>query len=340
VRPVAVTPPVLVSLADTVALFPDKRPRTVTARVEAAAPGVAGTLRLRVPAGWGVIPAAEPFTLAAKGGVREVAFTVTPPVAASTGTATAEAEVAGVLISRGLVTIEHSHIPTRVLFPSATTRLVRADIAVARGRVGYVMGPGDEVPAALRRMGFDVALLTEEALADADLASFRAIVVGVRAYDTRHDLVRAQQRLLDYVAGGGTMVVQYNTSRELLTDKLGPYPFGVSRERITDETAPVALTLPDHPLLTSPNRITTADFDGWVQERGLYYPEKADPAYETPISSHDPGEPALTTGILFGRHGKGTYIYTSLVFFRELPAGVPGAYRLFANLVSGGRSGA
>ena len=340
VQPLAVAPPVLLRVADAVALFPDARARQLVTSVEAVAPAVSGTLRLRVPAGWSVAPESAAFTLAAKGDVREVTFTVTPPKQPATGTASAEATVAGATISRGLLTIEHPHIPAQVLFPPAVAKLVRADVAVAPGRIGYVMGPGDEVPAALRRMGLDVALLSEEALADADLASFRTIVVGVRAYDTRSDLVRARQRLMDYVAGGGTVVVQYNTSRELLTDKLGPYPFAVSRERITDETAPVTFTLPDHPLLTTPNRITAADFDGWVQERGLYYPEKPDPAYETPISSHDPGEGPLATGILFARHGKGVYIYTSLVFFRELPAGVPGAYRLFANLVAGGRSGA
>jgi hypothetical protein len=204
-------------------------------------------------------------------------------------------------------------------------------------RIGYVMGPGDEVPDVLKQLGFRVSLLSDDDLEDADLAAFDAVVVGVRAYDTRTRLAQTQQRLLDYVGNGGTLVVQYNTERGLVTDRLGPYPFKISHDRVTDETAPITVLIPGHPVLNSPNRIVPADFDGWVQERGLYFPESWDEHYQAPLAMADPGEKPLSGALLWARYGKGTYVYTGLSFFRQLPAGVPGAIRLFVNLLGEGR---
>ncbi len=187
-------------------------------------------------------------------------------------------------------------------------------------------------------MGYRVTLLSDDDLEGADLAGYDAVVTGVRAYNTRPRLRALQGRLLDYVAKGGTLLLQYNTDDEALNDRLGPYPFRISRDRVTTEEAPVRFNDAGHPLLDRPNRITAADFEGWVQERGLYFASPWDSTrYETPLACNDPGEKPLAGGLLFARYGKGVFIYTGYAWFRQLPAGVPGAYRVFANLVSGGR---
>jgi hypothetical protein len=214
-------------------------------------------------------------------------------------------------------------------------KLVRADIKVTAKRVGYIMGAGDDMPDALRQMGVEVALLGPSDLDQGDLSRFDAIVAGVRAYNVRADLRANQPRLLEYVRNGGTYVVQYNTGDNALN--MGPYPFTVppgTRWRVTVEEAPVAFPDPASPLLTSPNRITPADFEGWVQERGLYFSTQWDPRYQTVMASADPGEAPLAGGELWTRYGKGVYIFTAYAWFRQLPAGVPGAYRLFANFLS------
>ncbi len=214
---------------------------------------------------------------------------------------------------------------------------MRVNLAPPVKRVGYVMGPGDEISEILRQIGVQVSLLSDDDLESADLGGFDAIVVGVRAYNTRPALAQAEDRLLAYVENGGTLVVQYNNDRGLVTDRIGPYPIKLSRERVTDETAPVTVLAPESPLLTTPNAISAADFDGWVQERGLYFPESWDPRYHAPLAMSDPGEKPLDGSLLFARYGKGSYVDTGLAFFRQLPAGVPGAIRLFANLLAGGR---
>jgi hypothetical protein len=224
-----------------------------------------------------------------------------------------------------------------------------ADLKVLARRVGYVMGSEDQVPEALRQMGCDVDLLDEKDLNSADLSAYDAIVTGVRAYSVRPDLRANQQRLLDFVKNGGTLVVQYNNNGDrrigpsvaFAFDHLGPYPFSLAgnNARVTDEDAPVKILAPDSPLLNVPNRITAEDFNGWVQERGLYFADKWDKNYQTPIESHDKGEKELPGGMLFTRYGKGAYVFTAYSWFRQLPAGVPGAYRIFANLISAGKAG-
>ena len=201
-------------------------------------------------------------------------------------------------------------------------------------RVGYIMGAGDEMPDALRQLGCEVTLLGQSDLEQRNLAEFDAIVAGVRAYNVRMDLRANQPRLLDYVRNGGTYVVQYTNVRDGAVPPLGPYPFSLSMDRVTVEDSPVAFTAPDSPLLQMPNRITPRDFEGWVQERGLYFAGKWDPRYQTVVETHDPGEQPLPGGMLYAKVGKGAYVFTAFSWFRQLPAGVPGAYRIFANLLS------
>ncbi len=334
-RPFVVTPPVMATFDEKVYAFGTEKPKKVRVTLTSGAP-VAGTLRLKTEAGYSASPAEVPFVFTARGEEKAVVFTVTPPAAATAAALTAEAVVNGKVYSRGLVRVDYPHIPLQTLFPPAEAKVLRFDVKAPQAPVGYVMGSGDEVPEALRQMGYTVTLLSDEELENGDLSRYAAIVTGIRAYNTRPRLKMAETRLLDYVEKGGTLVAQYNTMGDLVTDQLGPYPFKLSRDRVTVEEAPVRFVNPASSLLAFPNRLTAADFDGWVQERGLYFPGTWDPRYETVIETHDPLESDKPGGLLYARHGKGAFVYTGYAFFRQLPAGVPGAYRFFVNLVSAG----
>jgi LmbE family N-acetylglucosaminyl deacetylase len=347
-RPLEVTPVVSVSPDTPLLMFPGGVTRAVTVKLTAGTPGASGRLRPEAPAGWVVEPAAAPFALAGKGSEASLTFQVRPPPSgknvpapAGTGPLRFVAEVAGSPpLARGVVRIVHDHIPIQTLLVDAKVRLVPLALATGGTRIGYFPGPGDEVPASLRRVGYEVGLLGDDALAAGApaLARWDAIVIGVRAFNTNERLRAAHAALMSYVEGGGVLVVQYNTNNRIapLIAPLGPWPFDISQKRVTDETAAVAFAPPTHPALTTPNKIDGHDFEGWVQERGLYFADKWDPRYDTPLAMHDAGEPPLPGGLLWARHGKGVFVYTGLAFFRQLPAGVPGAYRLFANLLAGG----
>ena len=315
-------------------LFPDGAPRELRVVVQAADRPVQGALRLRLPEGWSAQPPAAAVALGRADAETTVAFRVTPAAGPAASTVTAEMAADGRAWTWRSVTIDYPHIPLQKILRPAEARLVRADVRVAGGRVGYLMGSGDAIPEALRQMGFAVTLLSDEDVQNGDLAAYDAIVTGVRAYNTRPRLRALQGRLLDYVARGGRLVVQYSTAEDGLQDRLGPFPFRISRDRVTVEEARVSFPRADHPLLQRPNRITSADFEGWVQERGLYFANPWDAKYDTVLASNDPGEPPRGGGLLYARHGKGVFIYAAYAWFRQLPAGVPGAYRLFANLVS------
>ena len=340
-RPFVITPPVMATFDEKVYAFGTAQPKKVRVTLTSGA-AVSGVLRLKTEAGFSASPAEVPFAFTARGEERTLVFTVTPPSGAAEAKATAAATIAaeavvnGKVFSKGVVRVDYPHIPLQTLFPPAEARVLRLDVKAPQAPVGYVMGSGDEVPEALRQMGYTVTLLSDDELENGDLSRYAAIVTGIRAYNTRPRLKLAEARLMDYVERGGTVVAQYNTTGDLVTEQLGPYPFKLSRDRVTVEEAPVRFLSPSSSLLTFPNRLTPADFDGWVQERGLYFPGTWDPRYETVIESHDPGESDKPGGLLFAKHGKGAFVYTGYAFFRQLPAGVPGAYRLFVNLVSAG----
>jgi LmbE family N-acetylglucosaminyl deacetylase len=335
VRSLVVAPAVAVDLPGAVAVFPASAARKVQVALAANVANAAGELRLDLPAGWKAEPAAQSFKVAAASEVEEVTFEVTPPAGETTATMKAVAAVGGRDIASGMQVISYPHFPPQTLFPPADMKLVRANIEVKVHKIGYIMGAGDEMPDALRQLGLEVTLLGQSDLVQGDLTRFDAIVAGVRAYNVRTDLQANQARLLNYVKNGGTYVVQYQTGDASLN--LGPYPFTVppgSRSRVTVEEAPVTFPHPDSPLLQYPNHISQKDFEGWIQERGLYFATQWDKQYQTVLSSHDPGEDAMEGGELWTRYGKGVYIFTAYDWFRELPAGVPGAFRLFANLLS------
>ena len=230
--------------------------------------------------------------------------------------------------------IDYPHIPLQLVLRPAQVRLVPLAIAVPAGRVGYVMGSGDSVAADLRNVGFTIDELDDEALRAGDLSRYAAIVIGVRAFNVRAAVRAARPRLLAYAERGGTLIAQYHTLDG--TGPIGPYPLTLGHERITDETAAPTALDPRHPILQRPNRIGPADWEGWVQERGLYFGQTWDPRYKPLLRFSDPGEGPLDGALLVAAHGKGRFIYTGLAFFRQLPAGVPGAYRLLANLIAGG----
>jgi LmbE family N-acetylglucosaminyl deacetylase len=335
-RHVAVVPAVTAAFDEKQYLFTSEKPapRRVRVTLRSARPGAAGTLRLVAPDGWKAEPASAPFTLKDAGDETSAAFLVTPPAAESTTTLAAVVDLGGASLSYAAQTLEYPHIPPQTLFPPAQARAVHVAVATRGREIGYVMGSGDEVPGVLGELGYRVTLLSDEDLASSDLSRFDAVVAGVRAYNTRKHLKTAQERLLRYVELGGTYVVQYATRGDLAPPELGPYPFKIGRDRVTVEEAPVAFVKSGHPLLTSPNAITPRDFEGWVQERGLSFADAADARYERVLETHDPGEPPKPDGLLYARYGKGVFVYTGYAFFRQLPAGVPGALRLFANLVS------
>jgi LmbE family N-acetylglucosaminyl deacetylase len=361
VRPLVVVPAVAVNLPNPVAVFPDSAARKVKVSVRANMANAEGELRLDLPAGWKAEPRAQTFKIAISGEQRETIFQVTPPSGETTASMRAVAKVGGREITSGVQVISYPHIPLQTLFVPSDIKLVRANVKVTAKKVGYIMGAGDEMPDALRQLGLDVTLLSQSDLEQGDLGRFDAIVAGVRAYHVRADVRANQPRLMEYVKNGGTYIVQYQTGDSPdpnaprnpqqqpqpppqfgppavpVTTNLGPYPFvvpGGNKYRVTVEEAPVAFPHPDSPLLQYPNHINPKDFEGWVQERGLYFAVQWDPHYQTVLSSHDPGEQAMEGGQIWTRYGKGVYIFTSYAWFRQLPAGVPGAYRLFANMLS------
>ncbi len=334
-RPFVVVPAVAVNVPEPVAVFPSGAARKVHLAVRADIKDAAGAVRLDLPRGWKAEPASQPFRIAAVGEQMEMAFDVTPAAGESVASIHAVATVNGRDIESGMQVISYPHIPPQTLFPPSDIKAVRTNVKVTAHKVGYIMGAGDEMPDAIRQLGVEVTLLSASDLAQGDLARFDAIVAGVRAYNVRPDVKANQARLMAYVQNGGTYIVQYMTPEQGMNP--GPYPItipGGNRYRVTVEEAPVTFPNADSLLLQSPNHINPQDWQGWVQERGLYFATEWDKHYQTVVASHDPGEEPMAGGELWTRFGKGVYIFTSYSWFRQLPAGVPGAYRLFANMLS------
>ena len=234
-----------------------------------------------------------------------------------------------------LRTISYDHIPTVNYFKASVVNMLTLDLATNGKKIGYIEGAGDYIPTALQQMGYEVTVLGDNYLANGNLSQFDAIITGVRAYNIKTSLSTYYNKLMKYIEDGGNLVVQYNTSSQVgpVKAKIAPYPFDISRTRITDEHAEMRILKPDHPILNYPNKITPKDFEGWVQERSIYHAAGWDSHYETIFSMHDPGESDDEGSLITAHYGKGTFVYTGLVFYRELPAGVPGAYRLLANIL-------
>ena len=336
-RDVIVTPAVTVGLDSRLLIVPaggavsDHR-LVVQARSFSPQP-VTGTLRLRLPAGWTSTPADAPITLKPDEQT-SAPFVVRAPAGRRPGSLsiTAEAVISGTPYTQDVQVIAYPHIQTHRVYSPATATAQVIDLKVATVKVGYVMGTGDDVPDAIRRMDVAVTMLGPDTLATGDLSAFDTIVVGIRASQARPDFVANHGRLLQYVERGGTLIVQYQQN-DSIAKKLLPFPAEMA-SRVTDENAPVEILQPTHPVFTFPNTITAADFSGWVQDRNLYAFTKFDPTYIPLLATADRGEAPQTGGQVVAAIGKGRFVYTSYAWFRQLPAGVPGAYRQFANLVS------
>jgi LmbE family N-acetylglucosaminyl deacetylase len=341
-RAFEIRPDVSINLSEKVYAFSDNLAKNIEVVVKANRPTVSGSVSIDVPAGWRISPSAESFTLNEKQQEHRFIFSLMPLSSnAPEGKLRASVLTNGGRFTTGLRTITYPHIPPQSLFPAAEAKLERLNIAVRAKNVGYIAGAGDDVPAALRQMGCIVTMLDEAELGK-DLSRFEAIVVGVRAYNTEDRLRFSQDKLLSYVQKGGTLVVQYATPSSGLgqpgmkVNQIGPSPFTIGRDRVSDEDAPITILNPGHQLLNKPNKITDEDFNGWVQERGLYFAQDYDRSYESLFSINDPGESPKLGSLIYSNYGRGHFIYTGLSFFRQLPNGVPGAYRLFANLISAG----
>jgi hypothetical protein len=282
-----------------------------------------------------VTPATQSLKFTRQGEKASAQFKVTAPAIAGDFKVRAIARVGTQEFQSGYTVVAYPHIESHYLYSPSESTVEVFDVKTGISVLGYVEGVGDTVPDALRQLGINVTMLGPQDLASGDLSKYPTIVLGVRAYSAREDLRTYNKRLLDYVSNGGNLVVQYNRSEDVGNLQFGPYPFTINNnDRVTKEEATVKVLQPSHPLFNLPNKITQEDFAGWVQERGTYFMRTWDPKYTPLLESGDPGEMPLQGGLVTVKYGKGTYTYAAYVFFRELPAGIKGAYRLFANLVS------
>ncbi len=334
--PFNILPSASLSIRDKVLIFDQATPRQIDVIVKALKNNFNGSLGLQVPAEWHVDPMQYPVSIQNKGEEKIFSFMVTPPEKESEGIITPILTVNGETLTKELVTIAYDHIPTQEVLLPAETKVVRLDIKKSGQNIGYIMGAGDEIPGSLEQIGYTVHELKPEEIQMGSLGGYDAIVVGIRAYNVVDEMRFKQDALLDYVHKGGNLIVQYNTSGRTGLDfeNLAPYSLHISRDRVTEEDSQVEILHPEHPLMSFPNKVSKSDFEGWVQERGLYFPDEWDKAFTPVLSMADQGETPKEGSLLIASYGKGTYIYTGLSFFRELPAGVPGAFKLFANMLS------
>lgn len=338
-QPVVVAPPITATLKEKAYVFNNQMSRKIVVSVRSFVPNAQGKLKIKAPLGWTVSPALIEINLEGRGAEEQYELNITPIAKAKPGMLALEVSTGGTTFHHGFQQIAYEHIPVQTLFPVAEARLEQVDLKFAGKNIGYIPGAGDLIPQALKQIGYEVTSLDHNLLMNGDLSRFDAIVTGVRLYNINEDVPAIQAKLLNYVKNGGTLVQQYNVNAPLKISQLGPYPFTLSRTRVTEEDAAVKFLRPEHPVLNYPNKITAKDFEGWVQERGIYFADNLDPKYTSILSMQDKGEQPASGSLIVADYGKGKYIYTGLVFYRELPAGVPGAYRLFVNLLSAGASG-
>lgn len=333
-QPLVIAPPATATLAGKAFVFSGNEPKKIRVQLRSFKDNVVGVLEPKVPAGWTVLPGKLDFKLARKGDEQSVELTVTPGGNTSGGVLSLNVLVEGQIYHHGFKEIVYEHIPAQTLFPVAEAKVNKVDLKLAGKRIGYIAGAGDLVAESLKEVGYDVVNLDPSQVLNTDLRRFDAIVTGVRLYNVSDDVKSMQPKLMKYVEDGGVLLVQYNVNGPLKLSNIGPYSFGITRDRVTEEDAKVTLLAPSHPVLNFPNKITAGDFDGWIQERGLYFVSGLDEKYTPILSMNDSGESAKNGALIVANYGKGRFVYTGLSFFRQLPAGVPGAYRLFTNLIS------
>ena len=333
-QPLEIVQPISTSIADKVYIFEGGNSKEVTVAVKAMEKDQSGEVTLAVPEGWKISPSSYDFMIENVGEENSYTFKVTPPKKPESIDVSPVATSNGVKYARELFKIDYNHIPLQLVSLPAKAKFVNLDIRKLGFKIAYIEGAGDEIPASLEQIGYQVTFVPIDAIQADYLSSFDAVIMGIRAYNKWDELKFKQDELMSYVEQGGNMIVQYNTNRRLKVDNIGPFPISLSRARVSVEEAPVRMLKPDHEVLNFPNKITQADFDNWVQERGLYFAGEWDEKYEAILSSNDPGEEPRNGGLLIAKHGEGYFTYSGYSWFRNLPAGVPGAYRLFANIIS------
>jgi len=334
-RPFEIMPPVYLQVDEDVFVFSGAEAKTVDVLVKCNRNNLNGSVALQLPDGWVAEPANHDIMLAESGEEELISFQLTPPAQSAEG----DLQVIftsseGDKYDQSASIIDYDYIPTQTILEPATARIVKVDLIKRGSRVAYIEGAGDKIPESLRQVGYEVVVIDPLSVSTATLAPYDAVILGIRAYNTVDRIKFFHDDLMSYVEQGGTLLVQYNTSRRLPVPSIGPYPMQLSRDRVAVEEAEIRVLQPEHAVMNRPNKITEKDFDNWVQERGLYFADEWDDKYTAILSSNDPGEDPRNGGLLIAKHGKGHFIYSGYSWFRQLPAGVPGAYRLFVNLIS------
>lgn len=337
-QPFSILPPVMVTPIQNQLIFSSDEAQELQVRVRSGKEALSGNLSLNLANGWKAEPASIPLQGLRKGEERVYQFKVKPPKKAGNASIKVVATLDGERYSKGYETLVAPHFPVQTLFPEAVVGVSRLDLKRDGERIGYIMGAGDAVPEYLEQVGYKVKLLDPATLNQQQLKGLDAVVLGIRAFNTQESLKHTKEALEAYARDGGVVIIQYNTNHELVTTDLAPFPLKLGRGRVTNEEAPVKILAPKHPALNYPNAITKKDFEGWVQERGLYFADSWSDEWQPLIASHDKGEQPLEGGLLVAPVGRGYYVYGAYSWFRQLPAGVPGAYRLLANLLALGKN--
>ena len=332
--PFTVLPDVTTKIEPEVIIFNGTQSKEITVSVKAHKANAKGVLSLNIPTDWKVNPKEIPFEITTKNEEKKFTFTLYPTKPEIATKLSATATIGNQTFDDKLITIQYPHIPKQTILVPSESKLVKLDIATKGKNIGYIMGAGDEVNKNLENLGFKVSTINPNEISIEKLQQYDAVILGIRAFNVIDELKYKNKILFQYVENGGNLIVQYNTTNNLVTKEIAPYNLELSRDRVTDENAKVTFLAPNHKVLNQPNKITEKDFTGWVQEQGLYYPNKWSNEFIPILASNDEGEPSKTGGLVIAKFGKGNYIYTGLSFFRELPEGVSGAYRLLANLIA------
>jgi len=333
-QPLVIAPPVMATLSEKAFIFSGDGPKKIQVKLQNFRINSSGMIEPKIPYGWKITPQNARFNFRNKGETETIAFTITPSGKLSNGELVINTIIGDKVYNQSIKEIKYDHIPAQTLFPAAKARLEKLDLKTAGKNLAYISGAGDLVAESLRQIGYEITILSPQQVLTTSLTGFDAIITGVRLYNIEAQAKLIQPKLLEYAHNGGVLLIQYNVNTPLQISNIGPYPFTLTRNRVTEEDAKVTFITPGHSALNYPNKITEKDFDHWVQERGLYFTSDMDRAYTPVLSMNDTGEEPNNGSLLIADYGKGKFVYTSLSFFRQLPAGVPGAYRLFVNLIS------
>ena len=336
-QPLDIVPAVTSSFAEKVYIFNNDRDKSVTVKIKSGKDAIKGTIKLELPKKWQVSPTEIPFNIDKKGQEIEAVFSISPSKEIGEISIKSIVTVDRLAYDLNKIDINYPHIYKQMVLKPAEAKAIRLEIKTKNEKIAYIMGAGDEVPKSLIQMGYEVYIIKPEDISAEKLENYDVVMTGIRAYNVVNSLALKQNILLDFVKNGKTMIVQYNTTDDLVTKDMSPFPLKISRDRVTEENAEVRFLNPKHPVLNYPNKISIEDFKDWRQEQGLYYPNEWDVAFTPILSSNDKGEKPKNGALLIAKYGKGNYIYTGLSFFRELPEGVSGAFRLLANIIAIGK---